>query len=66
MTTRTINNRPVQAIGLGCMSLSWGYGNLPARETATALLHRALDLGYDHLDTANIYGLGHNLSLIHI
>lgn len=64
MTTRTINSRPVQAIGLGCMSLSWGYGNLPARETATALLHRALDLGYDHLDTANIYGLGHNETLI--
>ena len=28
------------------------------------LLHRALDLGYNHLDTANIYGLGHNESLI--
>lgn len=64
MTTRYINARPVNAIGLGCMSLSWGYGTLPPRELATALLNRALDLGYDHLDTANIYGLGHNETLI--
>lgn len=64
MTTRFIHAQPVNAIGLGCMSLSWGYGALPPRETATALLNRALDLGYDHLDTANIYGLGHNETLI--
>lgn len=64
MTTRYINARPVNAIGLGCMSLSWGYGTLPPRELATALLNRALDLGYNHLDTANIYGLGHNETLI--
>ncbi|WP_017670664.1 aldo/keto reductase [Blastomonas sp. AAP53] len=64
MTTRFINTRPLNAIGLGCMSLSWGYGTLPPRDTATALLNRALDLGYDHLDTANIYGLGHNETLI--
>lgn len=64
MATRAINGRPVNPIGLGCMSLSWGYGALPARDTAITLLNRALDLGYDHLDTANIYGLGHNETLI--
>lgn len=64
VTSRTINTKPVQPIGLGCMSLSWGYGALPPRDIATALLNRALDLGYDHLDTANIYGLGHNETLI--
>lgn len=64
MTHRSINGRAVKPIGLGCMSLSWGYGDLPAREDAIALLNRALDLGYDHLDTANIYGLGHNETLI--
>ncbi|MCG6120561.1 MAG: aldo/keto reductase [Blastomonas sp.] len=64
MATRAINGKPVNPIGLGCMSLSWGYGALPARDTAIALLNRALDLGYDHLDTANIYGLGHNETLI--
>ena len=64
MAHRSINGRAVKPIGLGCMSLSWGYGDLPAREDAIALLNRALDLGYDHLDTANIYGLGHNETLI--
>jgi aryl-alcohol dehydrogenase-like predicted oxidoreductase len=46
------------------MSLSWGYGAIPEEPDAVALLHAALDLGYDHLDTANIYGLGHNETLI--
>ncbi len=64
MTSRTINGKPVNPIGLGCMSLSWGYGALPPRDVAIALLNRALDIGYDHLDTANIYGLGHNETLI--
>ncbi|MDM7956594.1 aldo/keto reductase [Blastomonas sp.] len=64
MASRTLNGRPVNPIGLGCMSLSWGYGALPARDSAITLLNRALDLGYNHLDTANIYGLGHNETLI--
>ena len=61
---RSIAGRETNAIGLGCMSLSWAYGTPPARADAQGLLHRALDLGYDHLDTANIYGLGHNETLI--
>jgi aryl-alcohol dehydrogenase-like predicted oxidoreductase len=62
--TRMIAGCAVKPVGLGCMSLSWGYGTPPAREDAQALLLRALDLGYDHLDTANIYGAGHNETLI--
>lgn len=46
------------------MSLSWGYGTPPSEEDGVQLLHRALDLGYDHFDTANIYGGGHNETLI--
>lgn len=64
MIGRTINGRAVHPIGLGCMSLSWAYNVRPSEEDAMQLLHRALDLGYNHLDTANIYGLGHNESLI--
>jgi aryl-alcohol dehydrogenase-like predicted oxidoreductase len=64
MASRALNGTPVNPIGLGCMSLSWGYGALPARDSAIRLLNRALDLGYNHLDTANIYGLGHNETLI--
>jgi aryl-alcohol dehydrogenase-like predicted oxidoreductase len=61
---RTINGRAVNPIGLGCMSLSWAYGTPPAEDEAARLLHRALDLGYDNLDTARLYGLGHNETLI--
>ena len=46
------------------MSLSWAYGVPPGEDDCLRLLNRALDLGYDHLDTANIYGLGHNESLL--
>lgn len=56
--------RAVNRIGLGCMSLSHAYGTPPSREAGTLLLNRALDLGYDHLDTARIYGLGRNEVLI--
>lgn len=61
---RRLGNRSVRPVGYGCMSLSWGYGAMPEEADAIALLHAALDLGYDHLDTANIYGLGHNETLI--
>jgi aryl-alcohol dehydrogenase-like predicted oxidoreductase len=46
------------------MSLSWAYGVPPGEDYALELLNKALDLGYDHLDTANIYGLGHNETLL--
>lgn len=64
MTGRCIAGRTVEAIGLGCMSLSHAYGVPPAPAEGARLLHRALDLGYDHLDTARIYGAGRNEALI--
>jgi len=64
ISKRGINGRSINPVGLGCMSLSWAYGVPPSEADAAKLLHRALDLGYDHLDTANIYGLGHNETLI--
>lgn len=60
VATRQINGRGMNPVGLGCMSLSWAYGTPPSDAEGERLLGRALDLGYDHLDTANIYGLGHN------
>lgn len=54
----------VSAIGLGCMGLSEFYGQ-PAQESeAINLLHRAVDLGVTHFDTAEIYGQGHNEQLL--
>ena len=64
ISTRTFCGRQVNPVGLGCMTLSWAYGTPPSDADGERLLHRALDLGYDHLDTARIYGVGHNETLI--
>lgn len=49
--------------GLGCMGMSQSYG--PAdRATSLQTLHRALDLGVVFLDTADVYGNGHNEELV--
>ncbi len=61
---RMLAGKTLKPVGLGCMNLSWAYANTPGEEDAARLLHRALDLGYDHLDTARIYGEGHNEELI--
>ena len=64
MTKRKLGPFMVESVGLGCMSLSYAYGVPPSDADGEALLHRALDLGYDFLDTAALYGLGHNETLI--
>lgn len=61
---RSIGGREVCPIGLGCMSLAWAYGVPPSAQEAATLLNRAIDVGYDHLDTARIYGLGVSEQLI--
>ncbi|MGK5441921.1 aldo/keto reductase [Micromonospora sp. URMC 105] len=53
----------VSAIGLGCMGMSFAYGGRDDAES-TRTLHRALDLGVDHLDTADMYGAGANERLL--
>ncbi len=61
---RKLAGRDVATIGLGCMGLSHGYGTSLSHEDGVRLLNSALDRGYDHLDTANIYGRGKNEELI--
>jgi len=61
---RQLCNRSVSAVSLGCMNLSHAYGVPPAREYAISLIHRALDLGVTHLDTAALYGFGRNEELV--
>jgi hypothetical protein len=63
MRTRKLGPFEVSALGLGCMSMSQAYGTPDLQECERAL-HRALDVGYTFLDTASIYGVGHNEKLI--
>jgi aryl-alcohol dehydrogenase-like predicted oxidoreductase len=53
----------VSALGFGCMGLVGWYGERDD-EAARATLHRALDLGINHLDTAAVYQDGENESFV--
>ncbi|WP_298674741.1 aldo/keto reductase [uncultured Sphingomonas sp.] len=61
---RRVGPFDVNPLALGCMSLSHAYGSPPPRDQAVRLLNRALDLGYDFLDTAALYGFGANETLL--
>lgn len=45
----------VSELGLGCMGMSWAYGT-PDRAEAIRTIHRAIALGVDFFDTAELYG----------
>lgn len=53
----------VSALGLGCMGMSEFYGPHDDKQSLDTLAH-ALDLGIDFLDTADMYGRGHNEELL--
>jgi len=65
ITHRTLgkNGPEVSAIGLGLMSLSGIYGAADDAQSIE-LIHYALDHGIDHLDSADMYGWGHNEELL--
>ncbi|HVL41209.1 MAG TPA: aldo/keto reductase [Brevundimonas sp.] len=58
MKTRTLGRSgpEVSAIGLGCMGMAAFYGQASDEGQATAVIHRALDLGVTFFDTAEMYG----------
>jgi aryl-alcohol dehydrogenase-like predicted oxidoreductase len=51
-------------IGLGCMGMSEFYGGARDEAGHIETLRTALELGVNHFDTADMYGVGHNEELI--
>jgi aryl-alcohol dehydrogenase-like predicted oxidoreductase len=73
MKTRTLTNTPktlgnstlqVGRIGLGCMGMSEFYAGTRDEASHIKTLHAAIDLGINHFDTADMYGVGHNEELL--
>jgi aryl-alcohol dehydrogenase-like predicted oxidoreductase len=58
MKTRKLGNSglEVSAIGLGCMSMTSGYGAPPPREEAIRVMRQAAEMGVTFFDTAEVYG----------
>ncbi len=65
MKTVQLGHSPltVSQLGLGCMGMSEFYGPSDEQQSI-ATLHRALELGVNFLDTADLYGNGHNERLL--
>lgn len=62
-----VDGARVSVIGLGCWkfgSSDWGYGDDYARHEAGAIVERALDLGINLVDTAEIYGYGRSERIV--
>lgn len=62
MNYRYLGNRGlrVSAIGLGCMGMSHAYGAPAGHREMAELLAKAVELGYDFFDTAEVYGTPDN------
>lgn len=65
MEKRTLGRTGLQvsAVGLGCMGMSEFYGPHDEAESI-AVIHNAIESGVTFLDTADIYGNGHNEELV--
>src|SRR4249920_3252562 len=63
--SRTLGNSTLSVfpVGLGCMSFSGAYGKSDDAE-AIRVIHHALDKGIDFLDSSDMYGWGHNETLL--
>jgi len=65
MEKRKLGRSPIEvsAVGLGLMSMSGVYGNADDEESI-GVIHHALERGVNHLDSSDMYGWGHNETLL--
>src|ERR1022692_4752232 len=63
MQKRKLGQLEISALGLGCMGMSEFYGTADEGE-AIATIHRAIELGINFLDTADMYGPFTNEQLV--
>tara|TARA_R110000868_G_scaffold53163_1_gene167157 strand:- start:6038 stop:7039 length:1002 start_codon:yes stop_codon:yes gene_type:complete len=58
MTKRFLGNQglEVSSIGLGCMGMSWSYGEAKDKKDMIALIRSAVERGVTFFDTAEVYG----------
>jgi len=66
MKTRKLGNSglEVSALGLGCMGMSFGYGQAADKKDMIALMRKAVESGVNFFDTAQIYGPFTNEELV--
>jgi aryl-alcohol dehydrogenase-like predicted oxidoreductase len=64
MDTRMLGGLQVPVQGLGCMTMSHGYGTFDDVDESLATLHEALDRGVTFWDTADVYAGGRNEELL--
>lgn len=61
---RILAGKAINPVAMGCMNVFTVYGPALPWEDAARVFERALDLGYDHFDTARLYGAGRSEELI--
>lgn len=66
MQTRKLGNNglEVSAIGLGCMGMSFSYAPFPPKEDSINLIRKAVEMGMDFFDTAEVYGPYNNEEIV--
>ena len=64
MQKRKLGNLEVSAIGLGCMSMSFGYGPAGDQREMISLIRSAVEQGVTFFDTAEVYGPFTNEDLV--
>lgn len=62
MNKKLLAGRHLSEIGFGCMNINHAYPDFLTESEASKLVHQVVELGFDHFDTAALYGFGQNES----